>query len=1241
MTKTTRKAFGALPDGTPLMHCAIVVLGLFAVVCSQAEEKLWVGDSGGSWAEAENWSPSGEPAAADTAVFSPSGELTVLMPSAHVTVAGLKFTSGTTLISCSADSSLIKLSAPTGVVYVAQDAYAVLSNKLDAATANAVVLAKRGGGTLTAKLAMGSTGKFSSTEVEAGEFILAATYNNAYIVKNKVIVRNRATLSVADHQGPFNTDVLLTVDKGGIFDSINMPDKQHLIGGIAGEGLISNAKLQLWMKQSPAPCTFSGTTSNATILFNTPRPAGLSEDDWTLTVGSSNAFAGATVTLPNASGSILRFASGIGKFFIGTLKNNGKSAGQVVNLEDSSGEPVSLYLGHLPDDTLNLAGSGNAYVRNSSAVTYLSSNLPGNTGEIGTFNTKMTLGNGTAAGDPDLSRYSGVRVDGSTSTGGTLVFNLASAEPVQTTVGGYGIIEFDTATTLSNVAQTGGRLYLKAPVVFAGGSSVIRASDGLYCYASAGGGNSSLTLENGTRLVGTPVQSDDNNVTVRSETGGVVVNNPQDASALTLREGSFFALRSGSLPRSTVVSDGSVLFIRSQLAHPSTATAESPAVVTVDGGVIRANAVNATQNVTEADDRMRLEAGAGGMTFDCDMQTIPFNAGNHQFLFQRPVYSGVSGGTDGGFTRTGAGIVRFAYPLYVTGGFRNLDGVLVIPKNTDVVGSAAPFGTGDFELGNAYMYFDSDHPASFTLALAPGAGSVFRYSGSAAFRTRESVNRKVQTVVIGPSGATTPSLVRGGRGSAITFYDNAADVTFAESTFVQVNGGMEVDSAGRIKDPVFVKKLQRGGADIAPVNFAGFDTATGRITVFANYTAGLSGGSESVASVTASTTLSSDAAVAALRVSGIANIDASNPDDASVAPLKIASGATLRIGDGGSVASMILSNVAGAAPAAVKGAGALEFNADEGLVMVSRAYQAAYPAILAVKITGSSSLSLVGTADSRREALQLWGANDYTGGTVINALRVYPGNDSCFGTGEVRIGDGELAGGQICFAKEGLKIANAVQAAGWGPQWDDAYNRGAIVFKASAEFSGPVEAYGPLRVSALDAGATGVFSGTLSGDRLQVWVGSGEIVLTGANVYTGGTEIVSSTLSISRPEALGFGEVVLDGGVLKVGFETDAQITNRIVGVGTVRLSGTGVPSFASLESDGGAGFTLDLGKLRRPKVASLSGFSAIATDRADDIVLSVLDGDVAAFSGTVPTNVTLYAGEAPDVHRGIILIFR
>jgi autotransporter-associated beta strand protein len=65
-----------------------------------------------------------------------------------------------------------------------------------------------------------------------------------------------------------------------------------------------------------------------------------------------------------------------------------------------------------------------------------------------------------------------------------------------------------------------------------------------------------------------------------------------------------------------------------------------------------------------------------------------------------------------------------------------------------------------------------------------------------------------------------------------------------------------------------------------------------------------------------------------------------------------------------------------------------------------------------------------------------------------------------------------------------------------------------------------------------DAGTTSTLNGVISGKGSLTKDGPGTLTLTGKNTFTGGTVLSAGTLTVNGPQALGLGDVVLNGGIL-------------------------------------------------------------------------------------------------------------
>ena len=330
---------------------------------------------------------------------------------------------------------------------------------------------------------------------------------------------------------------------------------------------------------------------------------------------------------------------------------------------------------------------------------------------------------------------------------------------------------------------------------------------------------------------------------------------------------------------------------------------------------------------------------------------------------------------------------------------------------------------------------------------------------------------------------------------------------------------------------------------------------------------------------------------------------------------------------------MLLSNLSGGGT--VAGDGTLDFGSREGVIAValsgSDAYE--YSGRIASKISGTGGLTLVGNMLWGHSSIRLAHANDYTGGTWVNAVEAGAEADGCFGSDAVYVGTGVGESGSLRL--KNVTLANEIHVTGKGKLIGSNYSAsdsGAITKKeaGTATLTGAVELTGngaSVRASVEDAKI--VFAGTVSGAALDI-VGAGTVELQKANTYTGGTTVSGATVALGNVNALGSGAVVLsDGGTLALTVEKDgATLPNAVSGSGVIALKGTGYGKVSLNNIDADSTLTLAMGNHRRAIVNSLAGFTAVTSSRTSDATLYVTDDAEGSFSGTVPSNVTIAYGE-------------
>ena len=197
-------------------------------------------------------------------------------------------------------------------------------------------------------------------------------------------------------------------------------------------------------------------------------------------------------------------------------------------------------------------------------------------------------------------------------------------------------------------------------------------------------------------------------------------------------------------------------------------------------------------------------------------------------------------------------------------------------------------------------------------------------------------------------------------------------------------------------------------------------------------------------------------------------------------------------------------------------------------------------AINGVLTDGAGSFSI--TKEGATGSLTLSGANTYDGGTTVSAGRISAGNPGALGTGPVSV----AAGGSVYYSAAGT-IANNFTIAGNG--WTEAAGSpGALRLGAGNTVSGSVTLAADSRITAYNS--TGTISGVIGqsgGARKLEFGGSGlgggggTITVSGANTYTGGTEVRGAIVVAKNNSAFGPGDVLIDEGAA-VGYVTRVEL---------------------------------------------------------------------------------------------------
>jgi YVTN family beta-propeller protein/autotransporter-associated beta strand protein len=105
-------------------------------------------------------------------------------------------------------------------------------------------------------------------------------------------------------------------------------------------------------------------------------------------------------------------------------------------------------------------------------------------------------------------------------------------------------------------------------------------------------------------------------------------------------------------------------------------------------------------------------------------------------------------------------------------------------------------------------------------------------------------------------------------------------------------------------------------------------------------------------------------------------------------------------------------------------------------------------------------------------------------------------------------------------------------------------------------------------------GFNATFSGSVINSGSLTKIGAGTLTLSGTNTYTGGTIIDGGTLVVDGPQALGFGDVILNNGVLTAdprAINVNGNYTQHAGGTLLLAIGGTGAGQHDSLNVNGHA----------------------------------------------------------------------
>lgn len=1158
-----------------------------AAVAARAGDGSWIGTADGNWSDTANWQDGVYASGAgSTAYFTNGVAVTVWQNVSGLTLGNLSFANASMLVT---NLDLTLNGGGTSVITVnGSGVTANISAKMNPVAGTTLV--KEGSGTFLLGQYLGLSGLTLN-----GGLTFLGFHDNSdglNVGYGTITVNSGATLKTGGNN-QINNYAVIDVKEGGVYDINGMTDN---IGAITGDGIVSNAGVQMNFRLHGATQVFSGTVYGNTT-YNFAEPGG------TYAAGSTNAFANVWFWLYNDGQ--LGFAPGVGRFLLGGISTTNA---QTVALQDTAGAPVILALGSrnvdmTPAVTFTGAGGlekpGTATLTLTNAQTYTGSTLvSGGTLRLGdgandgalsgtsdimigasgtlVFNTKADLTSGAALyGSGKLTKAQSSKVTlgafdmtnaAVTVSGGTLALGGGSGSTGTTfTVNSACALEVNSGNLFGGTfaLNTGSR------IAFNGGSSTgaaLNVSSGMAAPVALAGGN---------HIFSTPIG---NNHTLFSQTGGTfgfngTAGNNNTNDIFVTVSGGTLNIGSSTYPRglgllacsNAVVNltyDGSYEQRLASDGRGHTIIVTNDAAVTAKGLQLMSPGASANTG--------RLDLAGGVFTTgdlnnnngnDSNRVIVTFNGGLLRFSASTTIGANRSstfrvleggaridggslqtqinqplengtGGVDGGLTKYGTSVLVLSTNALYAGPTTVKVGTL---RTSSVGGSA--FGGGSVLLdGGTLQAYPAGSGLTVSLAAADGAAAdTFTFgAGPSAVGFSKGGDSSV-ALTLGNVGAVADSvLVRTNSGVLAVIPGNGtATSNLGANEKLLVNGGVAMVN-GMVPAVIGVHNDDRRSIDFLIYDpTAGFEVAT--------YTAGLDGGATSLANVTASMSTDSKS-VAALRVH-------------NGATLTVNSGQTVTVGDGVNPAGVIINN-SSSATAGITG-GTLDFGASEGVVSFNLRRSNVYGPTLNSVITGLNGLTLAGGGSD--QDLTLGAANTYEGPTRLMAGCVTPANAQGFSSGDVYVYGNEGGGGQFKFAFAGT-VTNAFHLAGVGGT-PSGVPAGAVRFDANGTVTGPVELMSDARIGAPTAAAVGTLSGVIYGPYgLEIGCPGqigGKVRLGGANTYGGITRISGGTLEIDDGGMLGTGAIV-NNSMLVFNVSGDVTVTNPISGSGRVVQKGSG-----------------------------------------------------------------------------------
>ena len=1160
------------------------VAALFAAQTAQAVPYYWNTTTTGLWSAGVNWSDNAValgttgvvPLATDTAVFNQSSinGIETIQLDANTSIAGLTFANtGTTLLqsdsatprvltvgsaglAVSATAGAVTLGNATNIMALTLGAAQTWTNEgtltvLNGIDLGANLLTVTGTGSTTIQSAVSNTGGVTKSGTSSLTLNRANTYTGATTIHRGTVTLSGSSGSIAASSG---------VTLGGINATLTVNNSSSNSNGdrIGSVGLVSNGGTFNWLNSAGSTNyseAIGGLTVNAgAFALNTSRT----------TSGFTAALTLASITR-NAGGTVLFSGDGFGV----TTRN------QVLVTAAPTNVNGILPWAVIQDSLASASGGINLAVGGAggAAITQL---------------TTYTTGNGTSSNWTPVTGFANAR------PGANAAFTTSQS------AGQINSLVLDTATTLgSSTTADRTTTVFSGLVVQTGGTSTLLGTTGSTDMILAFGATEAIFHTVGTLIWqrGNATQTTGTGGLTKTGAGTLQMGIDGDqfvngiTGTLTLNQGSL-EIYSGNttslISLSTGISfNGGNLTIHDGtnrnfnnplvLNADATLTADRHAAAQGTGveftfGTLAINntpVLNVTTGANVTSGTEGVIVGAVALNSDAT-----FNVTNGAAAATTLTLGTITGGAGFGLTKNGSG--------------------------TLAIGSTSNAYTGVVTL-NAGTLLAS---ASTSTALGTGAATLQLNGGTLTLASSASRNYDRNTTASGNVAIITEQKTGNAAGWD---YRLGTLAIGAQTLTVQAGPNANHVASSGLQSVTFGAVTLTGSA-----TFNVDDEVVASGAVAALNLGGIGGGSNGI----------TKSGTGVLNLTGTSTYTgATDIQNGTVALTgSLSSSTTLTLGNGATSGKFILGSAVAAVNQTVAGfstTGAGTTNAivggfatDSTLTVSLATGSNTFTGALGGAATNENNLAL---AKAGAGLLALTGSSTYTGGTTINAGTLRAGHNNALSNSGIVILNGTDASLELA---DGINLARALTVATTGNNKTLALQTGAT----SAEYSGGITISEGSNLDfdvVVGASGTLILSGVVDGVGSSGLTkeGSGTVVLSNTNTYTGETTIHGGVLTAAifadggQPSSIGAapntsGNLVLNGGTLRHD-ATNVATTDRRFAVGlnhgmvdSSSVSATDILNFASTSA---MGFNSQFGARTLTLTGSNTGANNISMDIDDD----------------------------------------